>query len=69
MLGSIIKWVGTVILGSIIKWGGTVIPIASASSGQMLSHFGWASVALTVMPIAAVMLAVIVLRARSAVKA
>lgn len=46
-----------------------MVAIASASSGQMLSHFGWASVALTVMPLAAVMLAVIVLRARSAVKA
>jgi predicted MFS family arabinose efflux permease len=41
-----------------------MVAIASASSGQMLSHFGWASVALTVMPIAAVMLTVIVVRAR-----
>jgi MFS family permease len=43
-----------------------MVAIASASSGQMLSHFGWSSVALTVMPIAAVMLAVIWLKARSA---
>jgi MFS family permease len=42
-----------------------MVAIASASSGQMLSHFGWASVALTVMPIAAVMLTVIVVRART----
>ena len=44
-----------------------MVAIASASSGQMLSHFGWASVALTVMPIAAVMLAVVVVRSRTAV--
>jgi MFS family permease len=31
-----------------------LVAIASASSGQLLSHFGWASVALTVMPIAAI---------------
>ncbi len=37
-----------------------MVAIASASSGQMLSHWGWASVALTVMPIAAIMLAVII---------
>jgi MFS family permease len=42
-----------------------MVAIASASSGQMLSHFGWASVALTVMPIAAVMLAIILLRAKT----
>jgi MFS family permease len=42
-----------------------MVAIASASSGQMLSHFGWASVALTVMPIAAVVLAVILLRAKT----
>ncbi len=43
-----------------------MVAIASASSGQMLSHFGWASVALTVMPIAAVMLAIILLRSKTA---
>jgi hypothetical protein len=42
-----------------------MVAIASAGSGQMLSHFGWASVALTVMPIAAVMLAIILLRAKT----
>jgi hypothetical protein len=42
-----------------------MVAIASAGSGQMLSHFGWASVALTVMPIAAVMLAVVVVRSRA----
>ena len=42
-----------------------MVAIASAGSGQMLSHFGWGSVALTVMPIAAVMLAVVVMRARA----
>ena len=42
-----------------------MVAIASASSGQMLSHFGWASVALTVMPIAAIMLAIIVARAKT----
>jgi predicted MFS family arabinose efflux permease len=42
-----------------------MVAIASASSGQMLSHWGWASVALTVMPIAAVLLAVIGVRARN----
>ncbi len=42
-----------------------MVAIASASSGQMLSHFGWASVALTVMPIAAVMLAVILVRSKT----
>jgi MFS family permease len=41
-----------------------MVAIASAGSGQMLSHFGWSSVALTVMPIAAVMLVVILLKAR-----
>jgi MFS family permease len=41
-----------------------MVAIASASSGQMLSQWGWASVALTVMPIAAVMLAVVVVRSR-----
>jgi len=41
-----------------------MVAIASASSGQMLSHFGWASVALTVVPIAGLMLAVIWVRAR-----
>jgi MFS family permease len=45
-----------------------MVAIASASSGQMLSHFGWASVALTVMPIAAVMLAVVVLQNKMGVK-
>ncbi len=45
-----------------------MVAIASASSGQMLSQFGWSSVALTVMPIAAVMLAVIVLQKRAGVK-
>jgi MFS family permease len=42
-----------------------MVAIASASSGQMLSLFGWTSVALTVMPIAAVMLGVIMVRARA----
>jgi MFS family permease len=42
-----------------------IVAIASASSGQMLSHFGWASVALTVMPVAAIMLGVVVLRGRA----
>ncbi len=42
-----------------------MVAIASASSGQMLSHWGWPSVALTVMPIASIMLAVIVLRSRA----
>ena len=42
-----------------------MVAIASAGSGQMLSHFGWGSVALTVMPIAAVMLAVVVMRERA----
>jgi MFS family permease len=42
-----------------------MVAIASASSGQMLSQWGWASVALTVMPIAAVMLAVVVVRSRA----
>ncbi len=42
-----------------------MVAIASASSGQMLSHFGWASVALTVMPIAAMILAVVVVRGRA----
>jgi MFS family permease len=37
-----------------------MVAIASASSGQMLSHFGWSSVALTVMPIAAIVLGIIV---------
>ena len=37
-----------------------MVAIASASSGQMLSHFGWSSVALTVMPIAAVVLGIII---------
>ncbi len=45
-----------------------MVAIASASSGQMLSHWGWASVALTVMPIAAVMLTVIGFRAHAPVK-
>jgi MFS family permease len=45
-----------------------MVAIASASSGQMLSHFGWSSVALTVMPIAAVMLGVVVVRSRVAVR-
>jgi MFS family permease len=44
-----------------------MVAIASASSGQMLSHWGWASVALTVMPVAAVMLAVMVWRLRVSV--
>ena len=39
-----------------------MVAIASASSGQMLSHFGWKSVALTVMPIAALMLAAVVVQ-------
>jgi MFS family permease len=43
-----------------------MVAIASASSGQMLSHFGWNSVALTVIPIAAIILGVIVFRARAA---
>ena len=38
-----------------------MVAIASAGSGQMLSFWGWSSVALTVMPIAAFMLAVIFL--------
>ncbi len=42
-----------------------MVAIASASSGQMLSHFGWASIALTVMPIAAVMLTVLLARGSS----
>jgi MFS family permease len=42
-----------------------MVAIASASSGQMLSYWGWASVALTVMPVAAVMLAVVVVRVRA----
>ncbi len=42
-----------------------MVAIASAGSGQMLSHWGWPSVALTVTPIAAIMLAVIVLRSRA----
>jgi MFS family permease len=46
-----------------------MVAIASASSGQMLSHFGWASVALTVMPIAAVMLAVILVRSKTSQQA
>ncbi len=37
-----------------------MVAIASASSGQMLSHFGWSSVALTVMPIAAIVLGIII---------
>jgi MFS family permease len=41
-----------------------MVAIASAGSGQMLEHWGWASVALTVMPIAAVMLVVVVVRGR-----
>ena len=36
-----------------------MVAIASASSGQMLSFWGWPSVALTVMPLAAIMLAAI----------
>ena len=44
-----------------------MVAIASAGSGQMLSHFGWASVALTVMPIAALMLVAVMLRSRVAV--
>jgi MFS family permease len=42
-----------------------MVAIASAGSGQMLSHFGWSSVALTVMPVAAIMLGVVVLRGRA----
>jgi MFS family permease len=42
-----------------------MVAIASASSGQMLSHFGWSSVALTVMPIAAIMLTIILVRAKT----
>jgi hypothetical protein len=42
-----------------------MVAIASASSGQMLSLFGWTSVALTVMPIAAIMLAIILLGAKT----
>ncbi len=45
-----------------------MVAIASASSGQMLSQFGWSSVALTVMPIAAVVLAVILLQRRAGVQ-
>lgn len=37
-----------------------MVAIASASSGQMLSHFGWSSVALTVMPIASIVLGIII---------
>ena len=37
-----------------------MVAIASASSGQMLEHFGWSSVALTVMPIAAIVLGIII---------
>lgn len=37
-----------------------MVAIASASSGQMLSQFGWSSVALTVMPIAAIVLGIII---------
>lgn len=36
-----------------------MVATASASSGQMLEHFGWSSVALTVMPIAAIVLGII----------
>ncbi len=36
-----------------------MVAIASASSGQMLSHFGWSSIAFTVMPIAAAILVII----------
>jgi predicted MFS family arabinose efflux permease len=36
-----------------------MVAIASASSGQMLSFWGWSSIALTVMPLAALMLAVL----------
>ena len=41
-----------------------MVAIASGSSGQMLSHFGWASVALTVMPIAALILGIIFWRGK-----
>jgi MFS family permease len=41
-----------------------MVAIASASSGQMLSFWGWSSVALTVMPLAAIMLAVIIFMSR-----
>ena len=41
-----------------------MVAIASASSGLMNSNFGWSSIALTVMPIAAVMLVVIGVRGR-----
>ncbi len=44
-----------------------MVAIASAGSGQMLSHFGWASVALIVMPLSAVMLGVVWLRSRAIV--
>lgn len=43
-----------------------MVALASAGSGQMLSYWGWPSVALTVTPLAALMLAVIVLRSRAA---
>ena len=44
-----------------------MVAIASAGSGQMLSHFGWASVALVVMPLSAIMLGVVWLRSRAIV--
>ena len=37
-----------------------MVALASASSGQMLEHFGWSSVALTVIPIAALVLGIII---------
>lgn len=45
-----------------------MVAIASAGSGQMLSRFGWTSIALTVMPIAAVMLAIVVLQKKIGLK-
>ncbi|MEO6610465.1 MAG: MFS transporter [Aestuariivirga sp.] len=42
-----------------------MVAIASASSGQMLSFWGWSSVALTVMPLAALMLGVIAWKSRA----
>lgn len=45
-----------------------MVAIASASSGQMLSFWGWSSVALTVIPLAAIMLAFIVFMLRGRLK-
>jgi MFS family permease len=41
-----------------------MVAIASASSGQMLSFWGWSSVSLTVMPLAAIMLSVIAFKSK-----